>query len=367
MSTIRGRGRSLEIAIDRPLPDARVDLRAQLDARPGFFRGSRAVAELSHADLGTSDAAAGELAALRDLLAEFGITLEAVRGPAALAPLLGPLDLDYRGATPAGDPTAPNPRPRSAREGAVGDSTRSLIADFAGARADLAARRTQREAAGYERRGPASGPATAGVEIPAVPHSAPAGISTLYHRGTLRGGQTLHNLGNIVVIGDVNPGAELIASGDVVVFGALRGVAHAGAQGDASARVVALELAPTQLRIATMITTPDGPNRRGRAAACVYFRRSHRDCRACSGRPRPPGRSSFERATDRSYLRQRRCRQDDDDREPWRRAGPNTIGASCWSMRISAYGISIWYWGSKSVSSSIWSKLSKGAVSCAKR
>jgi septum site-determining protein MinC len=56
----------------------------------------------------------------------------------------------------------------------------------------------------------------------------------------------------------VNPGAELIASGDIVVFGSLRGVAHAGAQGDAGARVVALELAPTQLRIATMIATSDG-------------------------------------------------------------------------------------------------------------
>jgi septum site-determining protein MinC len=96
------------------------------------------------------------------------------------------------------------------------------------------------------------------VTIPVTPQSAPAGISTLYHRGTLRGGQTLHNLGNIVVIGDVNPGAELIASGDILVFGALRGVAHAGAQGDLGARVVALELAPTQLRIATMIAASDG-------------------------------------------------------------------------------------------------------------
>jgi septum site-determining protein MinC len=59
-------------------------------------------------------------------------------------------------------------------------------------------------------------------------------------------------------VGDVNPGAELVASGDIVVFGALRGVAHAGAQGDRSARVIALEFAPTQLRIATAIATSDG-------------------------------------------------------------------------------------------------------------
>jgi septum site-determining protein MinC len=60
-------------------------------------------------------------------------------------------------------------------------------------------------------------------------------------------------MGNIVLIGDVNPGAELIASGDIVIVGALRGTAHAGAQGDREARVIALEFAPTQLRIANVI------------------------------------------------------------------------------------------------------------------
>jgi septum site-determining protein MinC len=78
-------------------------------------------------------------------------------------------------------------------------------------------------------------------------------VSTLYHRGTLRGGQALHNMGNIVLIGDLNPGAELVASGDIVVVGSLRGTAHAGAQGDRSARVIAIEFAPTQLRIAAVI------------------------------------------------------------------------------------------------------------------
>ena len=66
---------------------------------------------------------------------------------------------------------------------------------------------------------------------------------TLYHVGTLRGGQTLHHAGNIVVVGDVNPGAELVATGDILVFGRLAGVAHAGAQGDENARIYALDLA----------------------------------------------------------------------------------------------------------------------------
>jgi septum site-determining protein MinC len=261
MTTIRGRGRSLEIAVDRALPIATAEIRAQLEERPAFFRGSRAAA-----NLGQIEADLASLVALRDLLAEFGIGLDGVSGVEALAPLLAQIDLAYLGPTPA-EEVAAIPRPRVKRTAALSDEARSLVADFAGARADLAARRIEREAAALERRvakpngalvAPPPAPvASAGVTIPDTPQSAPVGISTLYHRGTLRGGQTLHNLGNIVVIGDVNPGAELIASGDILVFGSLRGVAHAGAQGDSSARVVALELAPTQLRIATMIAASD--------------------------------------------------------------------------------------------------------------
>lgn len=77
-----------------------------------------------------------------------------------------------------------------------------------------------------------------------------------FHYGTLRSGQTLHSLGNLVVVGDVNPGAELIAVGNVVVMGALRGIVHAGCNGDRNAFVTALRLNPTQLRIADIITRP---------------------------------------------------------------------------------------------------------------
>jgi len=59
-----------------------------------------------------------------------------------------------------------------------------------------------------------------------------------------------------VVVGDVNPGAEVQASGDIVVVGALRGLAHAGANGDSSVVVVAVRLEPTQLRIGDVIGRP---------------------------------------------------------------------------------------------------------------
>ncbi|HBY98992.1 MAG: septum site-determining protein MinC [Ardenticatenaceae bacterium] len=91
-------------------------------------------------------------------------------------------------------------------------------------------------------------------------------------RRTLRSGQAVHHQAAVVVLGDVNPGAQVIAGGDVIVFGALRGVVHAGASGDDQRVVCALELAPTQLRIGGYIArAPDEKRRRSR----LPFRRKH--------------------------------------------------------------------------------------------
>lgn len=78
---------------------------------------------------------------------------------------------------------------------------------------------------------------------------------------TLRSGANLTHAGHITLIGDVNPGAEIIAAGNVVVWGRLRGLVHAGAEGDERATVCALDLSPTQLRIAGHIAVP--PQERG--------------------------------------------------------------------------------------------------------
>lgn len=81
---------------------------------------------------------------------------------------------------------------------------------------------------------------------------------TKFHRGTVRSGQSVKFDGNLVVIGDVNPGGEVVATGNVVIMGSLRGVVHAGSNGNREALVVALNLQPTQLRIADVITrSPD--------------------------------------------------------------------------------------------------------------
>lgn len=79
---------------------------------------------------------------------------------------------------------------------------------------------------------------------------------TKFYKGTVRSGQLVSFEGNLVVIGDVNPGGEVIATGNVVVMGSLRGMVHAGADGNKEAMVVALNLQPTQLRIADIITRP---------------------------------------------------------------------------------------------------------------
>ena len=228
MTVLRGKGQALEIGCgDRDLGALCAELRARLAVQPDFYRGSRARAVFEGA-LPDDE----ELGALRECLAEFGIVLDgvALAEPAAVA--------------------------AAARERAeadpllLSDSARSLVADFAGARADIAERRKRGETSVRRvvHREPQAPPAPGPVL-----HVAPPPPGTLYHIGTLRGGQALHHVGNIIVVGDVNPGTELVATGDIVVFGRLLGVAHAGAQGDETAKVYALHLQATQLRIATSI------------------------------------------------------------------------------------------------------------------
>lgn len=81
---------------------------------------------------------------------------------------------------------------------------------------------------------------------------------TKFIKGTVRSGQRIDATKNLVVIGDVNPGAELVAGGNIIVVGALKGMVHAGASGDENAYILALNMAPTQLRIANFIArSPD--------------------------------------------------------------------------------------------------------------
>lgn len=80
-----------------------------------------------------------------------------------------------------------------------------------------------------------------------------AGESAVFIHRTMRSGFKVAYHGHVVIVGDVNPGAEIISSGSIIVWGRLRGTVHAGAEGDETAIVCALDLSPMQLRIATKI------------------------------------------------------------------------------------------------------------------
>jgi len=79
---------------------------------------------------------------------------------------------------------------------------------------------------------------------------------TLFLRRTIRSGQAIQHASSIVILGDVNPGAEIVASGDIIVWGVLRGMVHAGYPNNENAIVCSLLLAPVQLRIANLLSRP---------------------------------------------------------------------------------------------------------------
>lgn len=168
------------------------ELQRRLAARPSFFKGGRA-----SLDVGALSLTEDDLRTVRDLLIQHDVMLHAVVSK---------------------------------------DAQTEAAAQALGLVIDL----------GLERRPPPLPPPT--------PSGDDSGGEVILVQRTLRSGQSIRHPGHVVVIGDVNPGAEIVAGGHVVIWGKLRGTVHAGAMGDEEALVCALDLAPTQLRIAGYIT-----------------------------------------------------------------------------------------------------------------
>ena len=179
-------------------PEVRANLLATIDARGDFFRGARLALQIDDRSLG-----AAELGGLRDSLAERDAALWAVLS------------------------TSPATQAAAANLGLQIRLTSPPVAED-------------------------------DEELPQAEEEFPLAV---FLQRTLRSGQSVRHPGHVVVLGDVNPGAEIVAGGHVLVWGRLRGVVHAGATGDATATVAALDLAPTQLRIAGHIAV--SPQRRG--------------------------------------------------------------------------------------------------------
>lgn len=196
--TIRGTSEGLIISLGSgPLYEVLEEVESRLSSQVSFFRGGRVA-------LRTGERALSEeqLCAIGNLLEGLGVTLWAVQ--------------------------AEHP----ATEAAARDLGLEIRTD------------------------PSIPPAAQSPEL-APPREAP----DLVVRQTLRSGQAIHHIGSVVVIGDVNPGAEIVAGGNVVVWGKLRGTAHAGAIDDDAALICALQLMPSQVRIGSFIACPPDRSR----------------------------------------------------------------------------------------------------------
>jgi septum site-determining protein MinC len=93
-----------------------------------------------------------------------------------------------------------------------------------------------------------------------------------FYKGILRSGASLEFETSVIIIGDVNHGARVVSKGNIIVLGALKGNAFAGATGNTNSFVVALDMSPTQIRIAdTIARAPDKPQKQEVKEAKIAF------------------------------------------------------------------------------------------------
>ncbi len=206
------------------------ELEAKLSANPGFFKGGSVAFDVKATPLSEDD-----LRRSIELLQSYEVTLWAVlTGDEATRARVRALGLADRLAPPA---PAPAPIPHPTRE-----ATPFIAATPS----------------------PATEPP---AHISPIEASDAEGTDGLLVRHRVRSGQVLRHPGHVVVIGDVNPGAQLIAGGDIIVWGRLEGSAHAGALGDDHAVICALEMSPSFIRIADVVRMPRPSKRRSRGKA----------------------------------------------------------------------------------------------------
>ena len=95
-------------------------------------------------------------------------------------------------------------------------------------------------------------------EEPGIPEEPQEEVTADFYKGNLRSGQIIESASSITVVGDVNPGAKVVSMGNVVILGSLKGNAQAGAGGNRSSFIFALEMRPIQLQIGDLIAkSPD--------------------------------------------------------------------------------------------------------------
>ena len=257
---IKGRGgyTVVEVADDKgDWPDVVDYLASHISQADGFFRDER----MSLA-IGDRAVTADDLQEVNEVLEEQNIILVSLhtgnRGAFQVARQLG-LDVIWEGESP---PPVVRLEPRQERNGErfLTQAARRLYSTSLNdlpPNSDLHATPFEplaQEPVAAERQGEQAA-VTPWADEPSVESAPPPYI----YRGNLRSGQSIRHAGAVVILGDVNPGAQVISGGDVLVWGRLRGTVHAGAMGDARAIVAALDFEPVQMRIARHIAmTPKG-------------------------------------------------------------------------------------------------------------
>ena len=126
-------------------------------------------------------------------------------------------------------------------------------------------------------------PSNTGVETSISPQPETGGLNrkneALLIKTTCRSGEVVRYPGDVVILADVNPGAEIIADGDILVFGNLRGLAHAGAGGDIQATIVAVNLESPRIQIGPYIGMAPKAKKRGKSyragPTLAFVRRQH--------------------------------------------------------------------------------------------
>lgn len=241
---LRGTARGLEMVVDAHAPlDAIVAaLESRLAEAPGFFHGSDVRVTVTNGPL-----AAGALTRLDDLAQRFELRLvEITARPSAHADSVPDAPKSATGSVPIAI-TVDNPGSAGVRS-TPGEGVRRSIND-ADDEAPVAAAPEVIEAKASPEPEPE----------PARP--APAGVNgTRVVEGPVRSGAILDHVGHLIIFGDINPGAEVRATGNIVVLGCLRGTAHAGIGRDIGF-ILALQLEPQQLRIGRKVARADTDTR----------------------------------------------------------------------------------------------------------
>lgn len=248
---LRGTARGLEVIIDGTATMATIttDVMKRLDEAPSFFRGSDVRIRVEDGPL-----PAGCLARLDEIMVMFELRIVEVTGGKKAA-LVNPSE-----AVPEANlATGSVPSPAFEDEAPTSDSGKAL--DLPAAVPEILEPITlgealeelglSEEAASFEEPTQTAAP----LRLAATPEVAlEPTTGTRIVIGPVRSGVILEHLGHLFIFGDVNPGAEVRASGNIVVLGRLRGTAHAGIGNEAGGFILALRLEPQQLRVGRKVS-----------------------------------------------------------------------------------------------------------------